>query len=241
MSTFERRHVFALRDRFAAKPRTANYIVQIFRLLMTFAVDRGWRKDNPALRPKMLATGDGWRAWTDEEIERFRASAPDYLRTPFELALHTGQREGDVLAMTRGHLSGGGIRVKQEKTGAVVWIPLHPALSAYLATVPKDRFLFCVTTTGAEMKADHFRHRFLTAMKAASVSGVVFHGLRATAATRLAEAGCSDAEIQAITGHRNVAMVQRYRRGAAQKTLATAAISRLNATPRTVEEPTDGG
>jgi integrase len=59
------------------------------------------------------------------------------------------------------------------------------------------------------------------------LAGVTFHGLRKTAASRLAEAGCSTHEIAAITGHKTLAMVELYTRGADQKRRATAAIFRL--------------
>jgi len=48
----------------------------------------------------------------------------------------------------------------------------------------------------------------------------VIHGWRYTAAVQLAEAGCSDSEIQAVTGHATLAMVQKYRDGANQKRLS---------------------
>lgn len=46
---------------------------------------------------------------------------------------------------------------------------------------------------------------------------LVPHGWRYTAARELAEAGCSDAEIQSVTGHKTLAMVQKYRSQANQK------------------------
>ncbi len=55
----------------------------------------------------------------------------------------------------------------------------------------------------------------------------VTHGLRKAAARRLAEAGCSANEIQAITGHVSLEEVARYTRAAEQKKLARAAIDRL--------------
>lgn len=55
---------------------------------------------------------------------------------------------------------------------------------------------------------------------------LVIHGWRYTAARQLAEAGCSDAEIQAVTGHRTLAMVQKYRAQANQKRASKAAQSR---------------
>ena len=46
------------------------------------------------------------------------------------------------------------------------------------------------------------------------------HGLRKTAARRLAEAGCSASEIAAITGHKTLAEVERYTRATDQARLA---------------------
>jgi integrase len=47
------------------------------------------------------------------------------------------------------------------------------------------------------------------ACRKAKITGLTFHDLRGTAVTRLAEAGCSHAEIAAITGHsmRDVAAI----------------------------------
>ncbi|MBO9453444.1 hypothetical protein J7426_24505 [Tropicibacter sp. R16_0] len=46
------------------------------------------------------------------------------------------------------------------------------------------------------------------------------HGLWYSAASELAEAGCKDHQIAAITGHKSLSMVQKYSKGAYQKRLA---------------------
>jgi integrase len=51
--------------------------------------------------------------------------------------------------------------------------------------------------------------------------------LRKLAATRLAEAGCSEHEIAAITGHRSLSEVARYTRARDQARLAEQAMSKL--------------
>ena len=56
--------------------------------------------------------------------------------------------------------------------------------------------------------------------------GYVFHGLRASSCEKLREAGCNDREIGAITGM-SPEMITRYSRFADQKTLAKAAVRRL--------------
>jgi phosphoribosylformylglycinamidine (FGAM) synthase PurS component len=51
--------------------------------------------------------------------------------------------------------------------------------------------------------------------------------LRSLGFDKLAEHGCTDAEIMAISGHQTRAEVTRYRKGADQKRNATAALAKL--------------
>jgi enterobacteria phage integrase len=55
----------------------------------------------------------------------------------------------------------------------------------------------------------------------------VLHGLRKAAARRLAEAGCTEKEIAAVTGHTTLKEVARYTRAADQKRLAAGAVAKL--------------
>ncbi|WP_241694432.1 hypothetical protein [Komagataeibacter melomenusus] len=62
--------------------------------------------------------------------------------------------------------------------------------------------------------------------------GIVWHGrLRATAASWLAEMGCTEHEIMSITGHTTTASVSVYVRYAEQKTRAVNAIAKLSNRP----------
>lgn len=228
---FERRHVFALRDQFADTPRTANYLVQVMRLLFTFGVDRGWRRDNPALRPKLLRTGEGYRPWEESEITLFRAHwAPETReRVLFELMVNTGQRTADVIAMQRGHIRHGEISVRQQKTGARVWVPVSADLAAtldpWLAShtslmlIPSER-------TGGQLTVSGLRQIMRDAYAAAELPrDCVNHGLRYTAAVRLSELGCDWETIATITGHETVSMVRKY---LAKRRAARLAITKLD-------------
>jgi integrase len=222
--------VLQLRDRFAATPRSANYLIQVLRLLMTFAVDRGWRPDNPALRPKRLKTGDGHRPWEEDEIARFRArwAADTVQRVAFELMLNTGQRGGDVIRLVGSQVRSGRIKLRQGKTGALVDIPCSADLAAVLNPWLEARqaAVLLVTGTGRPFKADHFRHTMRAAYQAANLPpGCTSHGLRYTAATRLREIGCDWQTIASITGHETVAMVRKY---IEQRRMARIAVERLN-------------
>ncbi len=222
-----RKHVLALRDQFGDTPATANKMVTVLRVLLAFAVDREYRQDNPAKGIKKLATGPGYSAWRDWAIERFLETAPPMMAFALKIGMYTGQREGDCLAMSWHDLDGDQIYVVQGKTGAKLWIPLHSDLKEALETQERVSPIILTTETGKPFRGSNFRHHWGKAMKAAGLEGMTFHGLRYTAATNLAEAGCSHKEIAAITGHRSLAMIEKYSREADQKKLARAAIRRL--------------
>jgi integrase len=169
--------------------------------------------------------------WTDTEIRTFEMKWPPGTRerTAFDLLLSTGQRSSDARAMAWSHVENNRIHVTQKKTGKKLSIPIHPDLAGTLAAQPGPRQRFILTNRhGAPYSAASF-HNLLK--KAAADAGLpkhcVPHGLRKAAARRLAEAGCSTKQIQAITGHDSLSEVARYTEAAEQEILATAAVERL--------------
>lgn len=212
------------------RPRTANYMLAVLRRVLAFAVEREWRGDNPAASVRALPyRRNPHRAWTRVEIAAFTGpDAPAEIRRAVLLALYTGQREGDVLRLLWSAYLGGVFRLRQSKTGAELTIPAHPELRREMDGAPRTAAVICTTPDGGAWKADHFRHCFAQARADLGLdASATFHGLRHSAASRLAEAGCSTAEIAAITGHRTVAMVEHYSRGAKQEKLARSAIKKL--------------
>lgn len=95
-----------------------------------------------------------------------------------------------------------------------------------------DPPLVASSKTGEAFTESGFRASFfklLRRLEAAGTvkSGLTVHGLRHTAATMLADAGCSTREIMAVTGHRTEAMVALYTEGADRRRSADAAIARM--------------
>ena len=93
------------------------------------------------------------------------------------------------------------IRLRQRKTGARVIIRVGAPLKAALDATPKRSTIILTNSDGKPWTSDGFRASWGKACKAAGVVGVTFHDLRGTAVTRLALAGCTEAEIATITGH----------------------------------------
>ena len=122
------------------------------------------------------------------------------------------------------------IEVRQEKTDEPLVIPAHRRLKAYLDQLPKDSLLFVVDANGQPIDETAFSKEFRATLDAADLKELHFHGLRHSAGRALAEAGCSSHEIQAITGHKTLQMVEHYTKAARQKRLASAAIAKLEGT-----------
>jgi hypothetical protein len=80
-----------------------------------------------------------------------------------------------------------------------VGAPLKSALDAAART--KMSPLVLVNLEGKPWTADGFRSSWRKASASAGVVGVTFHDLRGTAVTRLAKAGCTEAEIATLTAH----------------------------------------
>ena len=147
-------------------------------------------------------------------------------RLALALLLYTGQRRGDVIRMGAQHIRGGAIHLTQEKTGAALAIPVHPALAAIIASSSRDHLTFLVTRFGAPFGASAFSHWFRDRCNEAGLPHCSAHGLRKAAARVLAEAGCTAHEIGAITGHSSLAELVRYTKAADQRRLAEAAMAK---------------
>ncbi len=226
-----RRELLTLRDGIAEGRGNgaATGFMRAASALFGWAVDHDWIQFTPAHRIKRLPGGT-LRAWTREEADQAQAGLPEHLRRVVVLARYTGQRRGDLCAMTWTAFDGETIRLRQQKTGEALVLPCHPALTAELSTWRKDARAVTILTNTLDRprKPQHLSHELPVALERLGMSrGLNVHGLRKLAAAELADAGCSPHEIMAITGHRTLAMVQHYTRTADQRRLAAAAVVKL--------------
>ena len=233
VSQMTRQHVQQIVGRRAATPGAANDVLKKLKILLHFAIDNGWRKDDPTQRIKKFGAGE-FHTWTDEEIVQFerhwRIGSRE--RTAFALLLFTGQRASDVKNMGWADVVGESIHVVQQKTGEKLWIPMHAELRAALQAWPQAGETLLRTSFRKKFSDKGFSN-FMAARigEAGLPERCVTHGLRKAAARRLAEAGCSAKEIASITGHRTLSEIERYTRAAEQRKLAVAAMARLPARP----------
>jgi integrase len=199
-------------------------------VLFEQAIDLGWITHNPAKGVRLIRTdGDGpHRPWLQEKVEAFAAAAETgtVARTVMELCIGTDQRIGDVLAMRRDHIRDGGIEVKQAKTRAKLWIPFTPRPGDYLGAQPRRGLTIATGKDGRPLNYQQAAAEIRRVRKASKCEEYTIHGWRYTAAAELAAAGCTDEEIQAITGHKARAMVIKYAGATRQEQRARIAQSR---------------
>lgn len=212
-------------------PHEAKNFLVAFKHVVRWALDRKLMTADPTQgivvkRPK----SDGFHTWTEDEIAAFEAHWPvgSKPRLALALGLYTAQRRGDVVRIGRQHIRDGVLKVRQEKTGTPLVIPVHPDLAAIIAATPVGHLTLLVTVRGKSYGANDFSEMFRSWCDAAGLpQHCVFHGLRKAACTRLADAGCTAHEISAISGHKTLKEVERYTKGADQARLARAALERI--------------
>jgi integrase len=229
------------------KRRFANYVVQVLRLILAWAAEYDWIEANPAMAVKLLKRPKGAkkvnRAWTPDELMAVIKAAEPEMRTPIALGGFAAYRRGDALAAPWTAYKGNRISGIQMKTGTPIDLPAHTLLREILdAERERQRALAarkkvaCTTIVagqrGRPLTGKGFASMFFKLIRRLTDEGKVapglsFHGLRHTAATMLADAGCDTRDIMAVTGHKTEAMVQQYTQAANQKTRADRAIRKL--------------
>lgn len=157
------------------------------------------------------------------------------------LALYTGQRLSDVMAMRWKDLKGDVVRLQQGKTKKRLAIAMHKDLVTLLAELDalrdaatkRDDDTVLVNTRGKPWTPDGFKASWQAQLDIEELAplrerSLVFHGLRKSAVVFLLEAGCTDAEVAAITGQSRD-MVEHYARQVNQRRLAAAAVLKWEA------------
>jgi integrase len=249
------RNVMGLRKKFRNTPAQANYLLRVLSLLIAFGIPLDYCDANPCVHVKKFKGGEGYEPWSWKEIYHHRRHASPEMARAAALALYTGQRQSDVLAMKAEHFRDGFVSVRQEKTDKRLWLKVHRDLQPILDQIRADRrarlaalkvvkldqaspaksenFFLLTTRKGERWTSSGFatmwqRDMAKRALRPLKVRGRVFHGLRKSSVVFLLEAGCTDAEVAAITGQSRE-MIEHYAVMVNQRKLAAAAILKWEA------------
>jgi integrase len=245
IALLQRRHIAdILAKKASSTPAAAQVFLKVIRGLMQHCQSIGLRDDDPTFGIKNVKLrSEGIYTWTEKDIAKFEAAHPidSRPRLAMALLLYTGQRRSDVVRLGRQHLRDGLLHLRQQKTGAVLAIPVHPALVEILSATPTNNLTFLVTRDGSPFTPAGFGNHFREwCDKAGLPKECSAHGLRKAACRRLAEAGCSALEIMAISGHTSLREVQRYCAAADQARMARSAMASVSAAFATTTRTSSG-
>lgn len=209
-------------------PRKADKYLQTVSLLWNYGAEKlDWPLGaNPAKGIEHFGKQSEYEPWPEWMVDKLK-DAPEHVRTAAELILGTGQRPNAAIHMKFAHFDGEWMSVLDEKNDERIEVFCPPTLREFISRAPRH---------GAYVLAKNLTEpRGYWSVSAAfrtwrdglgpEAKKYVLHGLRKLSIIRLAEAGCSDAEIQAVT-NQSAEMVAYYRSRASRKALSRAAQER---------------
>lgn len=193
------------RDEVALRARReADNLMSALVRLGSWAFDRGEIDRNVVEDfPRVYRSDRADKLWLPAHVDAFLLVASPEMKVALMLAMHTGQRQGDLRRLTWSGYDGERITLRQSKGKKVVSIRCTIALRSLLTQMAENKkgVVIMTTPSGRPWSKRYFNEHWHKASVAAGILDLHFHDLRGTAITMLAEAGCTVPEIAAITGH----------------------------------------
>jgi len=193
----------------AVTAATAKRDLSILHAILNRAYQEGSLAKVPPF-PKIKQAPGRCRWLTVDEERRLIDAAARHLKPLLAFAIDTGGRRGELLGLDWRHVDLDGNRVVffKTKNGEDRAVRLTDRARAVLiALEPKEGGP--VFTFGGKAIKDP-KKAFDRARRVAGIEDVRFHDLRHTFASRLVQKGVPLYEVMQLTGHKSLAMVQRY-------------------------------
>lgn len=216
-----------MRDMLAVKsgPVQANHHLKTLKHVFKVATEWGVVPANPAREVSKLKVRQRERYVNDDELAKVYAKASPMVQVAIDLAVLTGLRRGDLLALTKDQLHEDGIHVRTSKTSRGLIIAYSPELSEVLERAkllkPHFRQPLIATRRGKAFTGSGFATLWRRAMvaafpmkknaspeeiKAVKASRFSFNDLRSKSATDTEDL----AEASARLGHTTTAVTKRH-------------------------------
>jgi len=208
-------------------------LVKALKPFFDWCVQQMLIKDNPAIgltlakKPKTA----GHYSWTERDIERYTRRHPIGTTAHLTMAimLHTGLRISDARVFGPEHLFDGVVRIKPQKTsrttGNVVEFRAHPDLLRVLrATKVIGTKTYIISERRQPFAEGVLSNKMRDWCDEAGLPECSAHGLRKAIVRRMLEAGATEYQVAAVTGHADLDEIRTYARGVSNARLGTAAI-----------------
>ena len=196
---------------------TVNRYMQFLRRVLNKAVRDGQLTSNPACQVKMFKEPAGKTRFLsplEEETvcQKLGAAYAVWVR----LAILTGMRQLEQFSLRWEcvDLERGVLTLPTTKAGGVQYVRLNEEAKSLLRKL--DSWQFSVWVFPSENPASHadprnfYRRHYLPTVKKLGLTGVTWHTLRHTFASRLAMAGVTEGTIANLLRHSSTALVRRY-------------------------------
>ncbi len=170
-----------------------------------------------------IPTSENIEPWSKEQILEYQGCKSSYIGKLVTILYETGQRLSDVVELKwsdfieidNSLLPGkviprlkDSVKIKQKKTGNVVEIPILSSsnIISFFDTKNAEKLIF---------KGDENEVRYLYKQECIyyGITPLPLHGLRKSAVIRMIEAGATEYEIMAITGHKSTSSLRAYTKG----------------------------
>jgi excisionase family DNA binding protein len=195
---------------------TVNRELALMKRMFNLAIDWGYAHENPVRKIRFFSEKDNLkeRILTKEEESRLLGLCKEQLKPIVLVALNTGMRLGEILGLKwcQVDLRRGQIRVERTKSGSDRSVPANCVLQAVFVGLKAGNghsdFVFGNSLTGKPLTT--VKNSFTIACRKAEISGLRFHDLRHTFASRLVEGGVDLITIKELLGHSSVTITERY-------------------------------
>jgi len=148
------------------------------------------------------------RVTQQEEIDLLNALRfTNNVQQIVSLAIETGMRRSEIINMRWPDIKfkSRTLQIPKTKTGVPRTIPLTLKAVRIFNSLQRN-----INGVVFDISADSVSHAFKRACKRAGIDDLRFHDLRHEAVTRFFEMGLNVMEVAAISGHRDLRMLQRY-------------------------------
>ena len=229
-TTITRSVIVKGREKRIATPAQSRNFLDAMRGLFRWAAEAELVETDPTAGVKnpRRAKGPGFAAWSEDDVQAYCARWPIGTRERvwFEVLINTGLRRGDAVLLGKQHVKDSVATAQTGKTGMEVNVPLSPVFLELMDKSPTGDLAFISGGRGLPLTKESFGNMFRKACAEAGVSKSA-HGLRKLAATRVAEAGATVAELEAIFGWTGGTMASHYTKTVDRKRLAKQGMEKL--------------
>jgi integrase len=180
---------------------------------------------NPVMSIRRPAPGPGRNRRLTEDEEKRLLAAVDAHSNPMlgwivRVALATGMRASEILTLRRSQvdLKRCVVRLLETKNTSPRTVPLSGAATAVfrealnhpVRPIDTDLIFFGEPGRDGHRRPYQFNPVWLNIKRELNLTNIHFHDLRHEAVSRFVEAGFSDQEVSAISGHKSMQMLKRY-------------------------------